>query len=666
MAIFSDMELRKIMMESNNDSTYLDKVKDNGRTIKDSCGKVKNNIKKNVTTNIEKMKDNVDKAKNTKTKFKFKKGTNEYIKEDYDDELESLSEAKYVWYNNKSYKKLSKREEQNFIDNGDKKLIVYIQDKPYVYDGPTKRKGCFVLRAIGGVAGATLGTALGAAGGAVIGTGAGALAGGLTGFAVGTGSCSDRQTNDKLKVKSKTVEKSKRTLKIGEGGLLEALDREHDEVLNEGKININGKIYRKLKDKDIGDLDLKDVIEINGKKYIYDIQAHPQKFIGKTVGSIAGNMVGGPVGGFIGSTIGKSIGKETEKLSKNESVDFRDIYRSKEYTQIMNEYFDNTDSDTRKILLSINEEDQSKVLISLTSKLYESIVDRVDDIDFGEIPLTKGDITKLSNYDKMWQCIQTMRQLILEMDKTIKTDNPINTITTAINNIIDSTSLWKRAFTSNVEFPMVVYDTIVFSIINAVAYMVSMCIEFIKSPTDDSFQMSIDKSAMNKTKDHMLFDNLEKFNEAYRKGQVKSSMEYIMKENSRGFMGGLAIGGSVIAIAGLVTCIIPLIRELIFLFYYTRVRVSDYFELEANILQMNSYNIEKNRIDLDDDKRKKISSKQMKTADNFRSIANTIAIKNKDGEKKAVKEISRESQKKYKANEIMDEVPDSASSSSLF
>ena len=175
-----------------------------------------------------------------------------------------------------------------------------------------------------------------------------------------------------------------------------------------------------------------------------------------------------------------------------------------------------------------------------------------------------------------------------------------------------------------------------------------------------------DKSAMNKTKDHMLFDNLEKFNEAYRKGQVKSSMEYIMKENSRGFMGGLAIGGSVIAIAGLVTCIIPLIRELIFLFYYTRVRVSDYFELEANILQMNSYNIEKNRIDLDDDKRKKISSKQMKTADNFRSIANTIAIKNKDGEKKAVKEISRESQKKYKANEIMDEVPDSASSSSLF
>ena len=85
MAIFSDMELRKIMMESNNDSTYLDKVKDNGRTIKDSCGKVKNNIKKNVTTNIEKMKDNVDKAKNTKTKFKFKKGTNEYIKEDYDE-----------------------------------------------------------------------------------------------------------------------------------------------------------------------------------------------------------------------------------------------------------------------------------------------------------------------------------------------------------------------------------------------------------------------------------------------------------------------------------------------------------------------------------------------------------------------------------------------------
>ena len=50
---------------------------------------------------------------------------------------------------------------------------------------------------------------------------------------------------------------------------------------------------------------------------------------------------------------------------------------SADYNQILKEYFDITDTKTRKIMLAINEADQNAVLSSLTAKLYEHIVDKV-------------------------------------------------------------------------------------------------------------------------------------------------------------------------------------------------------------------------------------------------------------------------------------------------
>ena len=40
--------------------------------------------------------------------------------------------------------------------------------------------------------------------------------------------------------------------------------------------------------------------------------------------------------------------------------------------------------------------------------------------------------------------------------------------------------------------------------------------------------------------------------------------------------------------------IIPIIKELVFYFYYTKMRVSEFFDLQADLLQMNAYNVENN------------------------------------------------------------------------
>ena len=70
-----------------------------------------------------------------------------------------------------------------------------------------------------------------------------------------------------------------------------------------------------------------------------------------------------------------------------------------QWNNIITEHFDIFDTNTRKILLSINEaEDRNMVLSSLSAKLYNIIVEKSTEIDFGDIPKSKGDISKIPHF----------------------------------------------------------------------------------------------------------------------------------------------------------------------------------------------------------------------------------------------------------------------------
>ena len=155
-----------------------------------------------------------------------------------------------------------------------------------------------------------------------------------------------------------------------------------------------------------------------------------------------------------------------------------------DYDTIMKEYFDITDTKTRKTLLAVNEADQNKVLTSLTSRLYDHLVTKVDDIDFGDIPNTKGDITKLKNYSDLNDCVDIMTNLLMEFKQDT---TPITVIDKAINNIIARKELFEKGFRYKVELPMVLYSTMVLSIISATSFLISTCVEFIKTPNNDTF-----------------------------------------------------------------------------------------------------------------------------------------------------------------------------------
>lgn len=439
-----------------------------------------------------------------------------------------------------------------------------------------------------------------------------------------------------------------------------------NEPIDEGIGIFNKKAAKKAEDV-TRDLTNKSAVAIEKEKQEWEQE--PGAKTGEAIGNaITGgnfvNTLGKKGGRAAGSIVDKIISKKSAERKKLKEEANKFIYRSPEYTRAMNEFFDITDTETRKILLAVNEADQNKVLVSLTSKLYDNVVDKVDDIDFGEIEMTRGDIEKLPNFKTLHECLNNMARLLIEFKQDTK---PVDTIAECVSNLIESRHIWTKAYAVNAELPMITYNTMVLAVIEATAYMVSMCVEFIKSPSQDTMQIMIDKSALTKSKGHMLFKNIESFNSAYNKGQVEKAMMHVIDENAKkknfvGIYGGIGIGAAVVGLAGLLFCIIPIIRELIFLFYYNRVRVSDFFEVQADLLQVNAYNVENNRLDLTKEERKNISAKQMKTAEKFRKISRAIAVETSNAESKATKEVKNEDNKKYKASDIMEELPDSASS----
>ena len=663
MAIFSNEQLDAIL----NEKGVTDRIAENEEKLKAAKDKAVENFKKNT-------------SRKNKKKTKFKLDENGNIIDIDDPEFQSLQESEengdfVKTINGEKYRVLTKNEKFKMGNKIKKYHTIEIDGKTWIADNIAKYSidpGRVAGASAGASAGAAIGGALGGVPGSIAGSGIGTYVGSIAGDRI--------QSNLQHKKYYK-----------------EEYD-EYEDTESLEEIFINDKKYRPVtKADEKNGIKLKDAIVINGKKYIYDSEAqakynrkHPVEYIGKQVGSLAGGTAGAALGGASGAVAGAALGgtvgtiagasvgatkgghttskairavadvpSKIKKKIKREEFDYRNVYRSPEYSMAMEQYFDITDNETRKILLAVNEEDQNKVLVGLTSKLYENIIDKVDDIDFGEIPMTKGDITKLSNYKTLLECTETMTRLLIEFKQDTK---PIDTIRTAIDNIASSVGLWKRAFLGNVELPMVVYNTTVLAIIEATTYMISMCVEYIKVPSSDTFQITIDRSALTKSRDHMVFDNLEKFNSAYRKGQITNAMEYVIKENSKSknFAGtSIGAGAALVGITALLFCIIPIIRELIFLFYYNRVRVSEYFDVQADMLQMNAYNVENNRLDLNKEEKKRITSKQLKIAERFRKIANKIGVEMKDSEKKAVKEISSEN-KKYKVEDVVDELPDSA------
>lgn len=334
-----------------------------------------------------------------------------------------------------------------------------------------------------------------------------------------------------------------------------------------------------------------------------------------------------------------------------------------QYNALVKEHFDITDRETRKILVTINEADQNQVMGNLAAKLYDAIVKKVTDIDFGQIPASRGDITKIPNYLDMVSCLTTIRDMMVESKQST---GSADIIFLAIENMKKYQNIWEKGYVLENEMVIVFYNTIALSIVSAISLLTSATIEFVKNPQSDIIDIELAKVANHKTKDNLLFKNLDKFNKACRKGDIEKIFNDVLRAQ-RQLKEGTVIKESISAILftgamvlGLLSTVIPILHQLTNALYCLRQNVAEYLAGEADVIRLNAEKVQYNRAKTPEQK-KKIIARQHKIADHFKKWANKLMIKANKADVEAQKQIKKDRSNKSKIGDVIDDMPDSAS-----
>ena len=205
------------------------------------------------------------------------------------------------------------------------------------------------------------------------------------------------------------------------------------------------------------------------------------------------------------------------------------IFRD-EYNKIIREHFDISDDATRKCIVALEDGEETQLLSALSSALYDKIVEKVDQIDFGTIPISRGDITKVDGFENTVDCLNIIRSIVMEykQDPAI-----VDIVLTAIENIKMRKGTFVKAYSLNVEFPMVLYNLITLAIENSVSFLIAVCIQYIKDPDTQTTEAALDKVAYNNTKDNLLFNQLNNFNKACATGDIDVALKEVMKNGGK-------------------------------------------------------------------------------------------------------------------------------------
>ena len=366
-----------------------------------------------------------------------------------------------------------------------------------------------------------------------------------------------------------------------------------------------------------------------------------------------------------------------------------------EFEVLMRQYMNYSDRTTVRAIAEASVENQSQILTALTSKLYNLIVAKADKIDYSTIAKSKGDITKVQNYDQLVECIDIIRKIVVEYkESTVSVD----TVITAMENIKKRTADFKKAFSIGSPIPKMMYNNIVLAIVNSVSFMIATCIEYVKSPNANSFDMALDAVAYRQTMNHLLFASLADFNQGCMSAEFDNALKVCLakriameatlledddddEEDDKPFftpeeiengkevvihdvkeksmnesMLGDFLSSTARGLAFILKCFIPIIRTIVYYVYHTRQSINDYFTVQAQMLEMNAYKLQQNS-NGDDERMKKAYEKQMKIASKFRNIANKFAIEDSVASKKT-KDLEASENKKYDVEDIAGDVVD--------
>ena len=274
----------------------------------------------------------------------------------------------------------------------------------------------------------------------------------------------------------------------------------------------------------------------------------------------------------------------------------------------------------KKYIQTLGKDDIHQVNGTLVRGLYSTILERKN-CDFGDIPDSKGDITKCNYYKTTQESLDILSELMTKND--IPTTE-VDIINLSITNLKKHTATFENAFKLKQDYLILLYNTTVMAIVDSTSMIIAEYMNYLLGPEQSRYDTL--KSRNDKGRGRISLDNLQRFNEEVRMGHLDTAATSLLEAQRKNFTGtGVVIAGA--AILALVS-IVPITRELIYFFYSTRVKLSDYMDMQADFLELNKLGVQASSKSAKE--KQEILKKQEKVILKLRRSADKLKINDED------------------------------------
>ena len=272
----------------------------------------------------------------------------------------------------------------------------------------------------------------------------------------------------------------------------------------------------------------------------------------------------------------------------------------------------------------------------MITNLYDSTLKR-SDIDFDIVEKSKGDVTNLAGYENMISSLSLLQSLSIKSKIQIP---EIKVIEMAISNLKKFKYDFTRAFKLNNQMMILYYNTLVHSCLECTSLLISSYVDFVKSKNTVTFTVKKGKGIAG----NLCLKNLNAFNNSCNNGEfMKFAKQMTTPDNNElNLVSEIAFGTVATGIA-IAASIIPVLRSVVYYFYYSRMKVTTFLEQQSTFLEMNKANIESMTVDAMS--KKEVMKKQNELIKKFQSIADKIRVNEKITTNKANNEINSENKK---------------------
>lgn len=298
---------------------------------------------------------------------------------------------------------------------------------------------------------------------------------------------------------------------------------------------------------------------------------------------------------------------------------------------------------TSSEFLSMNEAAQLAVSDKTMDVLVNTMSTKYASIDFGDIPKSRGDVTRFKHYKMMRQCIHELREIhFADVEKGGGKIGSILVIEEALDNVEKFKKDFQFCFAKEQSYGIILYNSIVLAIFDAVTLLVSRVMEM-AIIEKETVSLMIPDNFDETSRQHLLIRTLMDFNKGCRDGEIK---KFLSLSNDEILSESAAVLGTVLFTIWISAKVIPsLIKQLIYYYYSAKQNISDGLAIQAKFLQLNIQRLEAEGYD------STVVAKQTKLAGVLYKLSQVFSVKADDTG-------ARKELEKAKVNYTMDDVND--------